>query len=110
MLQSLTARELKRVENLEGIERARELAVEVAKGDHREYLRINLVHNEVILKELLYEVDIRDLGLLETKADLELQKETNDMNRFFRSFFFPFSFFRSFFLSFFLSFFQYIYG
>ena len=81
MLANLTAKEENRLSNLAGIERARVLALEVAEGDLREYIRLNYVPVEAKLKVLYYEVDIRALALLETRADITIQKDDNEANR-----------------------------
>ncbi len=83
---SLQASEQKRVNTLQGIERARTLGVEVALGDLKEYLRHCFIPDEAALKELHYAVDTKTIALLQTRADVIHAQDTNERNEASRDF------------------------
>ena len=85
-IEALKANEGKKVFALKGIERAQELALDVAIGVVREYRKLALVIDEKKLKELLFTLDTKALALLQTRADLETQLETNSRNELSRDF------------------------
>lgn len=55
---------------LEAIVRAKTLALDVAEGDYKEYMKIALIPSEAYLKELLYNIDNKQISLLTAQSDL----------------------------------------
>ena len=71
-LTRLKFREDKKINMLNEIARAQELAVSVAEANLKEYIRVTYFLDDAVLKELQYAVDSKALALLLTRADLSI--------------------------------------
>eukprot|EP01038_Epipyxis_sp_PR26KG_P005550 gene5550-7671_t len=85
-LKELETNELKKLHTLENLVRSRQLALSVSQGDLREYMRLNFIVDEVRLRELQQNVDLKILSLLETRAELTTMTQTIGNNKIIRNF------------------------
>lgn len=85
-LEDLFNNEYKQLATLEAIVRAKTLARDVSEGDLKEYMRSTFIPEEEHLKSLHYNIDMKNIALIQSKTDLQFFQSICFANQNFRDF------------------------